>query len=136
MADITITAANVQQSASAEKRTAVSAVAITAGQTVYKNAAGLIALADANDTALIAAAVGVAINSCGAGQPVSYAVKDADFTPGGTVIAGDLYVVSATAGGIASSIDLAASDYITQIGVGISASKIWLNPISTGAQHA
>ncbi len=138
MADLSITAADVQQSAAAEKRTAVSAEAIAAGQTVYKTAAGLVALADANVTALTAASVGIAINSCGAGQPVSYAVKDSAFIAGaGTnIVIGEAYVVSAAAGGLAPIADLASDDYVTLIGIGTSTSTIWLEPIATGAQHA
>ncbi len=72
MADITVTAAKVAPvfPEQADIRTFIAAVAITAGQAVYVNTDGKVALADAN----VAAAEhfrGIALESVAAGQPVS-----------------------------------------------------------------
>jgi len=135
MADITITAANVQQSTASIDTRGTAAEAINAGQCVYVNSSGLIALADASASAT-AAVVGVAINTAAAGQKVSYSTKDSLFTIGGTVVARESYVVSATAGGIAPASDLLTGEYISSIGVAISTTEIYLNPYATGANPA
>jgi hypothetical protein len=50
VADLSVTAAQVSAGAAATVAHTVAAVAITAGQTVYTNASGQLALADANVT--------------------------------------------------------------------------------------
>ncbi len=72
MADLTVTATKVAPvfPDQAEIRTYIAAVAVTAGQPVYINSSGKVALADAN----VGAAEhfrGIALETVGAGQPVS-----------------------------------------------------------------
>lgn len=136
MADITITAANVQHSGAAQLRTGIANVAIDAGEAVYKLTSGQFALADVNLTATEANVFGVAVSSAAAGQPITIAVADNALAIGATVVAGEAYVVSQTAGGIAPIADLTTDDYISVIGVGVSTSEICLTIKATGAQHA
>ena len=117
MADITVTAANVAPSSSTtEEGTAGGTV--TAGQPVYKDSSDSYKLkaADANASAAAAAAVGIALHASLAGQPLRYA-KAGPVTIGATVAVGTIYVVSATAGGIAPHGDLATGMYTTILGV-------------------
>lgn len=137
MADITITAANVAPGANAVKKHGVAGEAITAGQIVYVTTAGLVMLAQADDTAAAAAAVGIAISTAeAANQSISYVVDDDDFTIGGTVAVGSAYVVSATAGGLAPEADLTTGNYSTFVCIGKSTTKVVVKPVATAAQHA
>jgi hypothetical protein len=131
--DITITAASVLSSTAASVSEGVAGDTITAGQPVYKDAtdSGKIKLADANVLAKIAV-VGISIHGAAAGQPIKYATKDSAFTLGGTVAAGAVVVLSATAGGIAPVTDLTSGSYGVVLGVGIGSNQIKLNPIIGG----
>lgn len=135
MADLSITAANVLASISASRRTGTAGATITAGAALYRDAAdGLLKLADNNGaTAALAAVEGIALNGASTGQPVAYAAADPDFTPGATLTAGEIYVLSATPGGIAPVADLAASGaYRTVLGVAKSTTKLALAPVAGG----
>jgi hypothetical protein len=132
MANISITAASVLASASASKRTYTAGATITAGQPVYfDSAAGTVKLAGAT-TAPLAAVVGIAINGASAGQPITVAATDADFTAGGTLVAGQIYVLSATAGSIAPVADLTTGNFRTVLGVAKSTTKLVLATVAGG----
>lgn len=137
MADLSITAASVAK-VSGNVFTDTSAVAITAGQAIYKDTSGtsdVMRLADADASATTAAVKGIALHACAAGQPITYQI-DGDITIGATPTVGQVYVLSATAGGIAPVSDLTANWYTSIIGVGKSSTvlKLGLNP--TGVLHA
>jgi hypothetical protein len=137
MADLTITAANVAAAAGATIQRAVadSGVTITAGKSVQIDSNGLGALAKA-DTIGDANSVGIALNSCGPGQPFDY-ISGGDLNPGATVAVGTLYVVSAAnAGGIAPMADLSTGNLVTLFGIATTASNIALNIWPTGVAHA
>ena len=136
MAAISVTAANVQQTAKADVRQGVALEAITAGQPVYRDSDGQIGVAESGDTEAKAAAIGVAVNDAAEGQYINYAVKDTALDIGGTVVAGESYAVGSSAGDIVPIDDLTTDDYIWPLGVGVSTSEIYLNPYATGAQHA
>jgi hypothetical protein len=81
----------------------------------------MLAQADAEDSAV---AVGIALNDAADGQPISYLVSGG-IDPGATVAVGTVYVVSANAaGGIAPVSDLASTEYVTILGVGVTTSRI------------
>lgn len=129
MADITVTAANVQQSSGAKIKTGVAAVAITAGQAVRKTSAGM-ALSLADDEAT-AGCDGIALNGAAVGQPVSYVTEDAAFEAGATLVAGGVYVASAAAaGGIAPLADILSTEVVTIIGLATSATVMKVFPTS------
>lgn len=135
MADLTITAASVQKGVNSPI-TGVAGETITAGQGVYVKASDKrLWKAQADGTAAEAEAVGVALNGGAAGQPIAYQ-KTGTITIGATVAVGTIYVVSATFGGIAPWADLAATNYVTIVGVGATTGTIALAFNATGIQHA
>lgn len=124
--DLSITAANLAPSSAAVMRDGVAGVAITAGQLVYKDTAdNKLKLADANGaSALIRTPIGIASNSAGIGQNVRYILSDPALTIGGTVSNGAVYVLSATAGGVAPVADLTTGWYPCVVAVGISSTVV------------
>lgn len=128
MADLTITAASVLASASASTLEGTAGATVTAGQPVYLDAAdGKLKLTDASSSAEETACVGIALNNASTGQPVEYVNEDDGFTPGATLVAGEVYAVSAAAGGaIAPVADLVATNYTQVLGVAISTSVMKL----------
>jgi hypothetical protein len=134
MADLTITAANVVKGADAAVVTRVAGAAITAGQTVYEdpNDGSRFKLCDADaGTATARTTRGIALNGAAANQPLAVQTGGR-ITIGGTVVPGTVYVQSDTAGGIMPSADLEAGDYVTVLGVGVSATEIDLNIHASG----
>lgn len=121
MADIAITAASVLKSTSSVIEGGTAGATITAGQTVYKDASdsNKVKLADANASDATAACVGIALNGAASGQPISFATSG-PYTAGGTLTAGAVYVLSATAGAIAPVADLTTGWRTTILGVATS----------------
>lgn len=118
MADLSITAGSVIASAAAVIQEGVAGATITAGQALYKDssASNVLKLADADASAAAANCVGIALNGGSTGQPIKFTADDPDFTPGATLSLSvatvkGVYVLSATAGGIAPAADLAAGMY-------------------------
>lgn len=103
----------------------IAAETITAGQSLYLNTSNQWAKADANLSAAAAAAKGIALNGAAQNQPIAVATSGT-LTCGFTATVGTIYVVSATAGGIAPAADLASGWYTTIIGVGLTAGTISL----------
>jgi len=142
MADLSITAANVQQSAAAAIVTGIAGVAIVAGEALFIDTAdeNLLKLADCTDIAKTNVA-GIALNDAAVGQPVSYALEDAELVIGATVAIGDIVVLS-EAGAISLAADLVSGDETVIIGVGVSTTEISVNfrgtelPIRAGAVAA
>lgn len=134
MSDISITAANVQISGNAQTRRVIAGGAITRGQPVYQDAADSfrVKACDA-DVAASAVALGIALADVATGQPVDVVTADPAFTPGGTTVAGTIYVASPNAGGIAPWADLGTADFVTVLGVGLASNKLHLRPIVSGA---
>lgn len=134
MADLSITAANVQRGAGNRVREGTAGVAITAGQSLYVDTADSdkLKLADCDNASAIARTfAGIALHAAAAGQPIDYQY-DGPITIGTTVAPGVAYYLSPTAGGICPVADLSTGDYPTLIGFGISASVIDLNPVAAG----
>lgn len=132
-ADITITAANVIPGAGATYHEGTAGATITAGQPVYLDSAdGKLKLADANAASADAATVkGIALQGASAGQPLKTQTSG-PITIGATVTQGTIYVLSATAGGIAPAADLATGHRVTVLGVATSASVLQLQITSSG----
>lgn len=112
-ADLSVTAASVLASATALTGAGTAGATITAGQTLYIDASdsNKLKLADANASAATATVVGIALNGAASGQPVRYVYEDSTFTPGATLTVGEVYILSATAGGLAPVGDLASGYY-------------------------
>lgn len=112
-ADLSVTAASVVPGARARILTGTAGATITAGQIVYLDATtSTYKLADANASAATSTAIGMALNAASSGQPISVDVDDDDLTVGATLsMTAPVYVVSATAGGIAPIADLTTGWY-------------------------
>lgn len=133
MADLTITAANVVAAADAKIGRGTAGAAITAGQSLYLDSAdGRMKLADANSgTAAARSCAGIALHAASSGQPIAYAYEG-DVNPGATLTVGEIYVLSATAGGIAPEGDLTTGHYVGILGVATTASNLRLRINNSG----
>jgi hypothetical protein len=137
MADLSITAAQVDTDTTGQVETLIASVAVTAGQAVYKTNGSQAALADNDVDAATAKVYGVAVCDAAAGQSVTVQrTGSPTIGAGASITAGALYVLSSTAGGIAPEADLGTNDYVSIIGVGTSDNKIRLAIANTGIQHA
>ena len=129
MADLSITAGNVTAGTGAVVKSGSTTLAgetITAGMAVYlKSSDSKYYKAQNDGTSAEAAVVGIALTGSSSGQPISVQTGG-PINAGGTVAVGETYYVSANAGGIAPYGDIGAGDYVSIIGVGITASSIQL----------
>jgi len=119
MAAIAITAGSVIPSSSAVIKYGVAGETITAGQVLYvEPVTNLMKLCDANSTAAIATAAGIALNGASVNQRVYYCTEDTGgFAIGATILSGDTLWTSATAGGITkTAADQTSGVYSTVIG--------------------
>lgn len=133
MADLTITAANVNKGTGARVREIPAGATITPGQAVYENSADGFAgaLADA-DVSASARCAGIALTG---GYDNGTMLIQYDGTIDGMgATEGVVYVVSATAGGVAPVADLTTGDYVTVLGVGNSNGGIDMTLFVSGAQ--
>lgn len=124
MADLSITAANVDAAAGAVEEQGTAGATVTAGQVVYQDVSdsNKWKLADA-DALASAAAKGIALHGASDDQPLRIIVSG-DLNPGATVVIGEVYCVSDTAGGIKPVSDLASTEYVTPLGIGTTAANI------------
>lgn len=131
--DITITAANVIPGSDATYFDRTAGDTITAGQPVYLDSTdSKLKLADANAASAAAATVkGIALHGAASGQPLKVQTSGS-ITIGATVTQGTIYVLSATAGGIAPAADLATGHRVTVIGIATSASALKLQINASG----
>lgn len=128
MADLSITAANVER-ASGSIQHATATVAITAGQVISVATAGT-AVLGTNASDQSANTTGIALNEAAANQPISYlAVGQLDV--GATLTIGELYVASA-AGAISPVGDHASADYLTVLGQADATDNLILDINTTG----
>lgn len=134
MADLVITASNVDR-VSGSQRSAEAGVAITAGDCVYIDTAGLVQLAQKDVSVVEAAASGIALNDAGIGQPCTYQISGV-VDLGAVLTAGEVYVVGAAAGGIAPVADVIATDFATIVGIAISSSNLKMAIVPSGVAAA
>jgi hypothetical protein len=134
MADYSITAASFQPSAYAEYDTGIAGATITAGQPVYKDASdsNKLKLADANLSLAASRVVGLAAHGAAAGQRLAFVKKDPKLVPGFTLTAGDIAILSATAGAIAPVADLATGHYPVVLGAANSTTEMNFAPVAGG----
>lgn len=138
MAAITVTAANVLRVDGEVVNGHLAGVAITAGDAVYIDTAGaaqLLTNATSVGSGVGSPLVGIALNDAGAGQPVQILKPGGTVNIGGTVAVGKQFCAG-TAGGIIPVDDIATGEYITTIGVGITAANIKLGINVSGVQAA
>lgn len=134
MADLSITAANVANlSGRGSQTTGVAGGTITAGMPVYLNTANAV-IAAANTSAVLGAAVGIALNGASSGQPVTYQTRG-NINLGATLAVGKVYVLSA-AGLISPVDDVTTADFVTVLGVGVTASNMKIGIVASGVAAA
>ena len=135
MAAIAITAGSVIPSSSAVIKSGIAGETITAGQVVYVEPVTLlIKLCDANSTAAIATAAGIATNGASVNQKVYYCTEDTGgFAIGATILSGDTLWTSGTAGGITkTAADNVNPVYCTVLGVMTSTTLARINIVAGG----
>lgn len=137
MADLTITPANVVKGAGAAlDSTKVAGETVTAGKAVYlKSSDNKWWLAQADGTAEEATFGGIALHAASANQPLAVQTSG-EITIGATAGVGTVYVVSATAGGIAPLADLVSTNKLSIIGYGKTAALVVIDPKVTGVAVA
>lgn len=139
MADVTITASNVARVSGQVVREFNAGETITAGMCVYlKTSDSKWYKGQCDGTAEEAGGStrhGIALNGAANGQPLVVQV-DGTVTIGGTLVAGTIYVMSATAGGIAPHADLASTNKLSIIGYGSTTAILAITPNATGVALA
>lgn len=134
MADLSITAPNVIATGTIESATA--GETITAGQVVRRDATASNKLKKAlNTSAANAAAWGIALNGASNDQPADVLTRG-NLDVGSGVAVGAVYVVSAASGAIAPATDLLSGEFVTVLGIGISASVIAVDIQRSGIAKA
>ena len=124
MADLAITAANVLKGANAVFQAGIAGATITAGQPLYLDSnTNTYKLADADASAAAATVVGVSLNGASSGQPVSINFSDDDFTTGGTMTVGAIYILSNNAGGVTLASSLTTGWYPNVVYIAKSTTK-------------
>lgn len=126
--DISVTVANVAWVSGKINRDNNAGATITAGQVVYLAANNKWALAQCDGTAIEAGAdttVGIALHAALSGQPLAVQTEGV-ITIGGTVAVGQIYCISATAGGVAPYADLMSTNRLYILGVGLTTTTIGL----------
>jgi hypothetical protein len=133
--DISQAPASVLAGAGATKTSGTAGESITAGQPLYQDpATGQLFKAKA-DTAVHAAAVGIALNNASSGQPVVFQVSG-PINVGATLVIGQWYVVSpANFGGIAPLSDLTTGNFGTVLGYASGTTTLQLGIVQSGVAH-
>lgn len=130
--DLTITAANVIPASGYQFQDGTAGEAITRGQAVYLKASDSKWWKSQHDgTAAEAGVVGVALQDAGAGQPLRVQTGGS-LAFGAILTVGEIYCVSATAGGICPYSDVGNSDYVCLIGVASTTSNMLLKVFASG----
>ncbi len=138
MTDLSITASEVQpgtDGAMFDQGTA--GATITAGQTLYIDAAdsNKLKLADCDSaTAAVRTCAGIALHAALSGQPIRYQTGG-PITLGAsaTMVAGTVYLLSDTPGGIMPAADLEIGDYTGILGAATTTAILLLKISNSGA---
>ena len=136
MADLAITASQVLANTNALVERHEAGAALTPGQAVYLDSDGTWKLAQHDSTAIESGSGGglaITLSTASAGQDVLLARRGTiTLGAGAAPAAGEIYCVSATAGGICPEADVGAADYVSILGVGLSGNKLALVPNASG----
>lgn len=137
MADLSITPANVE--AGTDNPAIVdgnAGEAFDAGDVVYLDATSQTWFKALNDTEAHAAARGLALGTAeAAGQRVGIQQRRSITVGSASIVVGEVYVVSSTAGKMCPASDLTTAQWVTIVGVGESATTIYLCPTITEIQY-
>lgn len=135
MADITVTAANTAYVSGSVQRAYNAGETITAGMSVYLKSSNSLWMkakcAGTAEEAGNAVQTGIALHASLVNQPLAVQI-DGVITIGGTVVVGSTYMISATYGGVCPVADLASTNKVSYLGVGLTATTIGLSTITKG----
>lgn len=135
MADLSITAANVASlSGKGARATGIAGGTITAGMAVRLDTTTGKLVASANTSAPNAEVLGLALHGASDGQPLSYQTRG-NINLGATLALGKVYVLS-TAGLISPVDDVTTADFVTVIGIGVTAGNLKLGICASGVAAA
>lgn len=142
MTSLAVTPANVRPGDSTVSTVKMSFVTagetVDAGDTVYKKDSDgewYRASATTSEETAGQYGIGVALTNAGDGEPLLIQTKG-EYTSGATLVAGETYVVGATAtGDIAPVADITTGWYVTHLGFASDTSKLNLLPRVTGVQR-
>lgn len=135
MADISVTATSVIKGTGATTiKGSIAGGTITAGQPLYIDTSDSNKLkpADANGSGDAPTVCGIALHGASSGQPIEYQTGG-NLTFNAVLTSGTVYVVSATAGGIAPVADLTTGMKTGIVGIGTSTTNMLLNIFPSGA---
>lgn len=104
---------------------------IAAGQPIVKSGTTYV-LADANASAALAAAEGIAITPGVSGGYGLMATGGSIILVGTTMVVGETYLASDTAGGIMPNSDRSTGDYVTKLGTASTTTQLDLSIVATG----
>ena len=132
MADLSSITA-VRPTANTQIRLVQYGATIAAGQPIVKSGSTYV-LADADASAVLAAAEGIAVTP-GVNEGYGYMAFAGDvILVGTTMVVGETYLVSDTAGGIMPNADRDTGDYVTRLGTAKTTTQLSLSIQATGAQ--
>lgn len=134
MADLAITAANVQVGASPTYGEGIAGAAIAAGKSIFIDTtdANKIKLTDADAGVAVAAKCdGISLHAAEVGQPIKYQ-KTGEIMIGATLAVGTIYITSDTPGGIRPVADVDSGDVLGIIGWAKDAATLKLGIQNTG----
>lgn len=104
---------------------------IAVGQPIVKSGTTYV-LADANASAALAAAEGIAITPGVSGGYGLMATGGSIILVGTTMVVGETYLASDTAGGIMPNSDRSTGDYVTKLGTASTTTQLDLSIVATG----
>lgn len=132
MAAITVTAANVTPGNDAIIESGLAGETVTAGMAVYYDTTTTRwkkAQCDGTAAEAGTAGLGVALNGASNGQPIDVQTGGT-INIGGTAVVAAVYIVGATAGDITATADVTTTGHFRAVlGVGATASTLFLRPI-------
>lgn len=138
MAAISVTPGNVLRVDGEVVNGYLAGATITAGQAVYVDSNGVVQVltnATSAGSGVGSSVVGVALNGGSTGQPIQILKSGGTVNIGGTAAVGKQYC-AAPSGGFIPVDDIAGTEFITTLGVGLTAANIKLGINVSGVQAA
>lgn len=135
MSDFSVTATSVVPTTSTGFGEGTAGASVTAGMPIYLDTSDNTLKPCDADASASSVAVGVALHSASAGQPLKYA-KSGNVTFNAAFTAGAIVCVSTTAGGLAPYADLGSGDFVTIIGVATSTTNLFIKIVASQAAKA
>jgi len=129
MANLPITPANVEIVEGVQTGLGIAGEAVSQGQPIRRVGSTLMkSSADGSGPDNNSACDGVVLTPAAIGETVVYALPGSTIALGATLTQSETYVVSRTSGLICPIGDLAATDYVTHLGVAQTAALLLLRP--------